>query len=356
MTASSRDSRTCFVIAPIGEDGSDTRSRSDEVFVDIIEPAASACGYDAVRGDRLSEPGLITEQVMREIIEAPLVVADLSEHNPNVFYELAIRHAVNKPVVQMIRQGDRIPFNVSGMRIVLYNLGDPGSVEVARAEVVRQIRATEKTPSGSHTPLERLLAGALAAKAHVRRLSGVTEVYDYLATNLDGPARTIDDITWGLRRNWGSPDEANAYDRYARSMHRACSRPGVKYREISTLSSPEYFQRALSLGLSYGYHLAWYDTAQCRLPLMSFMLIDRREVVFAFYRFESSMNADEIYAVVTEPLLVELFRDYFETLWDGGAKLKLGADVVFDELAGIASRLGLDPDDALRDLRTKWRS
>lgn len=146
-------SKTCFVIAPIGEPGSETRKRSDQVLKHVIEPCAEECGYEAIRADRLGEPGLITSQVITQLVEAPLVIADLSEHNPNVFYELAVRHAVGKPLVQMIRTGERIPFDVAGMRTVQVDHHDLDSVADAKKELVRQIRAVEKDPARLHTPI-----------------------------------------------------------------------------------------------------------------------------------------------------------------------------------------------------------
>jgi len=112
----------CFIIAPIGAEGTETRKRSDQVLKHMIEPAASACGFQALRADRISASGTITDQIIQHIIEAPLVIADLSEHNPNVFYELAIRHALRRPYVQMIHKSFLpIPFDLSSTRTVLFN-------------------------------------------------------------------------------------------------------------------------------------------------------------------------------------------------------------------------------------------
>jgi len=119
--------RPCFVIAPIGEEGSDTRKRSNQVLKHIIVPAAAECGYQAVRADQISEPGIITSQVIQHIINDPLVIADLSEGNANVFYELALRHVLAKPLVQIIRKGERIPFDVAGMRTVPIDHQNSGS-------------------------------------------------------------------------------------------------------------------------------------------------------------------------------------------------------------------------------------
>lgn len=146
--------KSCFVIAPIGEQNSETRKRSDQVLKHIIKPAAAECGYIAIRADEMSEPGMITSQVIQHVVEDPLVIADLTDRNPNVFYELALRHAIKKPLVQLIRSGDTIPFDVAGMRTVPVDHHDLDSVEESRKEIVAQIKAVEKKkPDQIETPI-----------------------------------------------------------------------------------------------------------------------------------------------------------------------------------------------------------
>jgi hypothetical protein len=145
--------RLCFVIAPIGEEGSETRTRSDQVLNHVIAPAAAECGYKALRADKISEPGLITPQIIQHLVEDPLVVADLTGHNANVFYELAVRHAVRKPMVQIIQAGERIPFDVAGTRTIDVDHRDLDSVARCHQEMVRQIRTVEKDVSQVDTPI-----------------------------------------------------------------------------------------------------------------------------------------------------------------------------------------------------------
>ena len=94
--------KICFIIAPIGAEDSEIRKRSDTVFKHIIEPVAQECGYKPIRADHISDPGIITDQIIEHIVKDPLGIVDLTGHNANVFYELAIRHATRKPSVQMI--------------------------------------------------------------------------------------------------------------------------------------------------------------------------------------------------------------------------------------------------------------
>lgn len=146
--------KKCFVISPIGEDGSDTRKRADQVLKHVIKPAAEECGFDAIRADDIAEPGLITSQVIQRILDDPLVIADLTGMNPNVFYELAIRHSIRKPLVQIIQKGDKIPFDVAGMRTVSVDHKDLDSADEARAEIAKQINSVaDKKPEEIDSPI-----------------------------------------------------------------------------------------------------------------------------------------------------------------------------------------------------------
>lgn len=145
--------QTCFVIAPIGKENSDVRLRSDQVLKHIINPAASECGYSTVRADQISEPGLITSQVIQHVVDDPLVIADLTGWNPNVFYELSLRHALKKPVVQIIQANENIPFDISASRTIFVDHHDLDSVAKAKEEIVKQIKAVEKNPTDVDTPI-----------------------------------------------------------------------------------------------------------------------------------------------------------------------------------------------------------
>jgi hypothetical protein len=145
--------KTCFVIAPIGEPDSETRRRSDLILKHVISPVAEGCGYITLRSDQIAEPGLITSQVIQHIIDDPLVIADLTERNPNVFYELALRHALRKPLVQIIKKGEQIPFDIAGTRTIFIDHHDLDSVEQSKVEMVRQIEALEISPCEIETPI-----------------------------------------------------------------------------------------------------------------------------------------------------------------------------------------------------------
>lgn len=149
--------KTCFYITPIGSDDSEQRRHSDLFLSSIVEPALSSLGMSVVRADKIQKAGSITRQVIEYVIRSRLVVADLSFHNPNVFYELAVRHITRKPVVQIVRKGDGVPFDINQQRTIeidnssIYELVP--MLETYRASIASHARAALDNPDVTDNPI-----------------------------------------------------------------------------------------------------------------------------------------------------------------------------------------------------------
>lgn len=115
------EKRLCFVVSPIGSPGSPERKRSNGYLREVIEPVAGKAGYRVERADHDKAPGIVTEAIVNKLVLADLVIADLHGPNPNVMYEVALRHATGKPIVQMISDGEALPFDIGGMNTILYD-------------------------------------------------------------------------------------------------------------------------------------------------------------------------------------------------------------------------------------------
>jgi hypothetical protein len=174
----------CFVISPIGAEGSPERERSDGVLEFIIARAAQELGLTAVRGDQLAEPGLITLQVIDHILGARVAVADLTGLNPNVFYELAVRHTVRLPVALIAEKDCRLPFDIAQMRTIFFESTNLRSSDQCRREIVSQLRqAIDKgaVDSPITTSVDiRALAGGSAAERNIAEI--VTTIEDVAKT------------------------------------------------------------------------------------------------------------------------------------------------------------------------------
>lgn len=127
--------RRCFVIGPIGDRDAEIGSEGRQVFEDavqvletIIAPACTAVGLEAVRSDQVSKAGEIPERVCRSIRDDDVVIADLSGGNPNVMYELGLRHTLNKLTLQIGERG-KLPFDVSAIFTIQFKRTDGGLIE-----------------------------------------------------------------------------------------------------------------------------------------------------------------------------------------------------------------------------------
>ncbi len=154
---------TCFYVAPIGEEGSELRKHSDLLLGALVEPAMEQFQLKVIRADAIEKPGLITRQVIEHLLRARLVIVDLSFHNPNVFYELAIRHSARLPVVQLTRASDRIPFDVNQSRTIVVDTTDIYSfvprIESYRSAIANQVRRALEDPDSVDNPISIFYPG-----------------------------------------------------------------------------------------------------------------------------------------------------------------------------------------------------
>jgi hypothetical protein len=195
--------KKCFFIAPIGEEGSPERIRSDDLLNYVIRPIVKEFGYEALRADEISEPGLITSQIIKRLVEDELVVADLAGHNANVFYELAIRHAVKKPVIQLYKKGERIPFDVSGMRSVELDDKRMKSVEDCKAALRKHIAAIEKSGEAGANPISAAFNLAALQESSVpadRRDAQMISMLEDIKQTLRGASSKGATPVWPMER------------------------------------------------------------------------------------------------------------------------------------------------------------
>lgn len=133
--------KKCFVVTPIGSDGSETRKRTDKVFKYIIDPVCDKCGFNAIRVDQLNKADSITQTIIDYLNNAELVIADMTEHNPNAFYEMGFRACTGKPMINLKEKGVPIPFDISTMRAFDYDLSDLDSVDEVKKRLEQTIRS-----------------------------------------------------------------------------------------------------------------------------------------------------------------------------------------------------------------------
>jgi hypothetical protein len=104
----------------------------DTFYREVIQSQAEAAGFDVVRIDEKPGPGIIFQDIQREIEQAEIVIAEITPASPNVFYELGYAHALRKPTILLARRESELPFDIQSFRVVFYNDTIGGKVEVER--------------------------------------------------------------------------------------------------------------------------------------------------------------------------------------------------------------------------------
>ncbi len=148
--------KLCFVIMPIGS------GEAYEVYfnryANIIKPAVEGYQrrgsrvFDAIRADFITKTGSINKSVIQHIYNADLLIADLTDLNPNVFYELGVRHALRNGTILVALEGTKLPFDVGDLRAVFYR-DRVGGEKDAIAQIQRMIGAILDVESPDDSPV-----------------------------------------------------------------------------------------------------------------------------------------------------------------------------------------------------------
>lgn len=132
--------KKCFVVSPIGDAGTDIRKNADQLYQHIIKPVCEKCGFAAQRVDEFNTSNSITQEILDALNDYDLVIADLTGHNPNVFFEIGYRTKSQKPIIHLKRKDETIPFDVSSIRTFEYDLTDLDMVTATKDRLEQVIR------------------------------------------------------------------------------------------------------------------------------------------------------------------------------------------------------------------------
>lgn len=114
--------KTCFIVCPISDEGSEPRIRSDKLMKYLIEPVCKELNFTPIRIDQVAHNNSITEEIFKYLDEAELVISDITGHNPNCLYESGYRTALGKPIIFIRNKEVEIPFDIANIRIYDYDL------------------------------------------------------------------------------------------------------------------------------------------------------------------------------------------------------------------------------------------
>lgn len=130
-------SNLCFVIMPFD-------SNFNDIYNTLIKPVAEKFGLTVLRADNIYSPGSITEQIRAAIQQARLCIADVSDRNPNVLYEVGIAHSFGKPTVLLTKQMSDVPFDLKSIRVIGYDPYSPETAELALERSIQQVLGEDR--------------------------------------------------------------------------------------------------------------------------------------------------------------------------------------------------------------------
>lgn len=116
-----KQGKKCFIITPIGNENSDTFRKAKGVIESVIKPILMEYGFNETKpAYEINESGKIGQQVIEHIVNDDLAVANLTGNNPNVMYELAVRHMTGKPIINICECGTELPFDIIDDRTIFF--------------------------------------------------------------------------------------------------------------------------------------------------------------------------------------------------------------------------------------------
>lgn len=217
-----------FVIRGFGtnRDSSGSEINFDQVHMKLIWPAMERCGLEGGTTGQVVEAGNIREDMFALIIQADVVICDITIHNANVFYELGIRHALRKKHTILIKgdpTSDKTPFDLSTDRYLKYPVDNPAE---ALDALVAAIQAGLNGSKETDSPVFKLLphlAEADPSDVTVVPLEFAEEVAHAEAAQDKGSLRLLAEEVGGepfhrdglkliARAQWSLKDYAGARD------------------------------------------------------------------------------------------------------------------------------------------------
>jgi hypothetical protein len=99
------------------------------VYEDHIKPTCASLGLTVRRADDFFTADAIVEDIWKAIVSARLIVADCTDRNPNVFYEIGLAHTIGKPTILLTQRAEDIPFDLRHLRYITYQLTPRGMKE-----------------------------------------------------------------------------------------------------------------------------------------------------------------------------------------------------------------------------------
>jgi hypothetical protein len=146
-----RDPLDVFVLMPFKKD-------MLPIYEDHIKPVCESMKLSVRRADDFFTAGSVVQDVWAAIISARLIVADCTDRNPNVFYEIGLAHVIGQPTILLTQRADDIPFDLRHLRYISYQLTPRGmkDFEATFKETVRNEASDREYVLSNKEAMQRL--------------------------------------------------------------------------------------------------------------------------------------------------------------------------------------------------------
>jgi tetratricopeptide (TPR) repeat protein len=293
----------CFVLMPFGTktDAGGRVTNFDSVYRKIIAPAVEQAGLEPVRADEEKIGGTIHKPMFERLMLCHYAVADITGANPNVFYELGIRHALRpSSTVIMFVAGTVIPFDVALVRGIAYNTdggGEPVDTESTVKVIAEHLRAARQTPHDD-SPIFQLVDVVPTGQVD-------HEKTDVFRTQLDYSKRYKERLAAAVRAGQSAVLEVTSE---------------IKAQNLNEVETGVIVDAYLSLRDVKAY-AGMIELYQCMPPPLKHARMMREQLGFALNRAERFEEAEKVLAEViaefgpsseTNGLLGRIYKDRWD--------------------------------------------
>ncbi|MDF2842457.1 MAG: hypothetical protein K0R00_883 [Herbinix sp.] len=162
--------KSCFIITPIGDDNDPIRRHIDGLIDECIIPVLREKYLISV-AHRMASPGSITNQIIAEIYNADLVIANLTNLNANVMYELAFRHSVKRPVIIIMEKDTgNLPFDTITERTIFYTNDFKGAIEL-KERIIKAVEFIEDSDIDVDNPIYTALEKIMVRENIIKNIA-----------------------------------------------------------------------------------------------------------------------------------------------------------------------------------------
>lgn len=184
--------KKCFVIMPFSRTKSCTEEKWAEIFEYIIKPAVeeSGLGYECERS--VAERENIIKGILEALNRANVVIADLTDNNPNVFYELGVRHTLTNRTILIAQGKEHIPFDLRQYPVAFYS-ESPAKIAEFKSDIKRKLKDIETNPERSDNPVADFLKERNVVLLSTQKSENCKKL-NALVSELSHNTHAVDDI------------------------------------------------------------------------------------------------------------------------------------------------------------------